>query len=211
LDEDGLDEIIERAKGKAEKLKPALEIVEKINLAPVLKNKIPMKYRNCTLENFEGGEKIITAIKMLKETGESIFLSGKTGSGKTHIAVAVFRESPDGSEFITAPELLLKIRGAFREGAGYTEEEIIDRYSSCPVLVLDDLGAEKTTEYSITTLFLIIDRRNRNCKRTIITSNLGLQEIEETLSARIASRLSDMRVVKINMPDYRKKRGAHVQ
>jgi DNA replication protein DnaC len=73
-------------------------------------------------------------------------------------------------------------------------------------LCLDDLGAEKTTEYAITTLYLIIDRRIRNEMQTIITTNLSLDEIEATLGARIASRLAEMKIIKINMPDYRKKR-----
>jgi DNA replication protein DnaC len=74
------------------------------------------------------------------------------------------------------------------------------------LLVLDDLGAEKTTEFAITTLYIIIDRRIRDAKRTIITTNLSLKEIEDKLDARIASRLSGMQNVKISMPDYRKKR-----
>lgn len=53
---------------------------------------------------------------------------------------------------------------------------------------------------------VFIDRKIRDAKRTIITTNLSLKEIEEKLDARIASRLSGMQNIKINMPDHRKRR-----
>jgi DNA replication protein DnaC len=139
-----------------------------------------------------------------------MFLSGKTGCGKTHLAVSVLREarvsSALGGYFITVPEMLMKIRAAFSSTSIETEEEIVKKFSDYEVLVLDDLGSEKTYEYSITTLFLILDRRDRYNKRTIVTSNLSLKEIEESLGARIASRLAGMNPIQINMQDYRKNR-----
>ena len=132
------------------------------------------------------------------------------GCGKTHLAVAMLRNAEihriSGAFFITVPEMLLKIRGAFSAGAEATEEEIVERFSGYEILILDDLGSEKTTEWSLTTLFLILDRRDRYCRRTIVTSNLSLREIEEILGARIASRLAGMNPIEILMPDLRKNR-----
>ena len=108
--------------------------------------------------------------------------------------------------FVTVPELLFEIRQTFKDDSFESEKSIVDKYSGVSLLVLDDLGAEKTTEWAESTLYLIIDRRNRDEKWTIVTSNLTLPEIEQTLGARIASRLSDMKVVNIKLPDYRKKR-----
>ena len=68
------------------------------------------------------------------------------------------------------------------------------------------MGAEKTTDWSITTLYIILDRRYRNNKPTLITTNLNLKEIENNLGSRIASRLSESLIVPINMLDFRKKR-----
>jgi len=87
-----------------------------------------------------------------------------------------------------------------------TEEEIVNFYSDMDFLIIDDLGAEKSTEFSITTLYIILDRRIRELKTTIITTNLSMSQIEEHLGARIASRLSEMKNIKINMPDHRKRR-----
>lgn len=172
---------------------------------------VGIRHQQCSFENYTGNDRLVETLRNEKEN--SIVLSGKTGCGKTHLAVSILREAGiydflHGAFFITAPEMLLKIRTAFSPTATESEEEIIKKFAGFELLVLDDLGAEKTTEYSITTLYLILDRRNRENRRTIVTTNLSLQDVEETLGARIASRLSDMKFIKINMPDHRKNRAA---
>lgn len=186
---------------------------------------IPTKYISSSFETFTGNEKLVNDCRAYKNGG--LVLYGNTGCGKTHLAVSIMRNRykinltelinmewkrdygymTESQIFKPVPDLLLKIRGAFKEGAEESEQQIIDKYSKVPLLVLDDLGSEKTSEYSITTLYIIIDRRDRELMPTIITTNLTPKEIEEKLGARIASRLSGMKNIKINMPDYRKKRG----
>lgn len=174
--------------------------------------RIPSRYLECSFDNFQGNDPLVRRVMASMDRDESLVLIGNTGCGKTHLAIAAMRRGVDTgrigprSAFITVPELLMKIRATFRDEARETEEEIIDRYSRYPFLVLDDLGAEKTTEFSIATLELIINRRVMEDILTIITTNLTLDEIEQKLSARIASRLSEMNCVKIAMPDYRKRR-----
>lgn len=207
--DDPLEKIIERvrATSPANLLSEPEEKIERKSTPYPKYCGVSKKYQDCTFDAYKGNDNLVKALRGIGE--ESVVLSGKTGCGKTHLAVAMMREykvSSIGALFITAPELLLKIRTAFSANATETEDEIIRHYADIEMLVIDDLGAEKTTEYSITTLYLIIDRRNRELKKTIITTNLTLQEIEETLGARMASRLSDMKVIKINMPDHRKNR-----
>lgn len=165
---------------------------------------VPKLYGDCALDNYHGNENLVNELRKEKE---NLVLRGNTGSGKTHLAIALLKmQALRDSRFVTVPDLLLKIRSSFNGGAE-TEGEIIKEFSSIPVLVLDDLGAEKTSEFAITTLYIILDRRIRDCRKTIITTNLSQGEIEQTFGARIASRLSCMENIKINMPDYRKKRG----
>jgi len=169
---------------------------------------LPKRYHGYGFGNFYGAPKLVEDLKNHMVNKSNIILSGATGSGKTHLAVSCLREfkTPDGALFITVPELLMKARGTFRENSDTTEEKLIQTYTSRQLLCLDDLGAEKNSDYAITTLYLIIDKRIAECRQTIITTNLTLQEIETTFGARIASRLSAMENIKINMPDYRKKR-----
>lgn len=170
---------------------------------------LPKRYHGYGFDNFYGAPKLVEDLKKHMASKANIILSGPTGSGKTHLAVACLREfkTTDGALFITVPELLMKARGTFRENSDTTEETLINTYTSRQLLCLDDLGAEKNSDYAITTLYLIIDKRIAECRQTIITTNLTLQEIDASFGARIASRLSSMENIKINMPDYRKRRG----
>lgn len=113
-----------------------------------------------------------------------------------------FNTPPFG--WVTIPELMLSLRSSFREGARQTEEEIISRYSDVTLLVLDDLGAEKSSDFAIQSLYLIIDRRYSREQQTIITSNLSLGEIAEKIGDRIASRIAGMcKVVELKGKDRR--------
>lgn len=183
-------------------------------------NGLPSAYKDCSFETYQGNDKLIKDLsELIRKNEDSIVLRGNTGCGKTHLAIAIAKkiftedsqvrgswETIPGTIFTTAPELLLKIRSAFREDAKQSEEQLIDYYSGCELLILDDLGSEKTSEFAVTTLYVIIDRRLRDCRKTIITTNMSQPEIEQTFGARIASRLSGMENIKINMPDYRKRR-----
>jgi DNA replication protein DnaC len=172
------------------------------------------RHEACSFETYQGKEKTVTACKEFIDNPADIVLTGVPGTGKTHLAVAILRELAVGKKiksetdacFIPVPELLAEIRASYRDGDP-DERDIIDRYSRLPFLVLDDLGAEKTTEWSITTLYLIIDRRYRNMRPTIITTNLSLEQIAVALSERISSRLASGKVLLLTGQDYRMKRG----
>lgn len=177
----------------------------------------------CSFENYQDGDKIKAACKEFLRSPFDLVLSGGAGSGKTHLAVAILRELVrlckilDGPKawcgddrkgcFVSVPELLAKIRATYSDPNG-DEEGLIDKYASVKYLVLDDLGAEKSTEWSISTLYLIIDRRYREMLPTIVTTNLTVDEIGQGLSRRIASRLSSGKVISIKAPDYRKRRAS---
>lgn len=168
--------------------------------APLKTIGIPSRFRSAT-------------VKRLESTTDSLYLTGPRGTGKTHMAAAIVRElvmdlTPSHSvswvQWISAPDLLLEIRNTFRDGSERSELSVIEQYSECDLLVLDDLGAEKTSEWSLQTLYTIIDRRYREERQTIITSNLSLDELAEKVDDRIASRLSELcRVVVLTGPDRR--------
>jgi len=214
----GLNEIIDRCKKKSEELNKSGVII-----FPVQENKqdqeysrisycgVEKKYQPCSFDNFQGGDRLKRTLRDMVVNGESVILCGGTGCGKTHLAVAmmgVYLETATiiDALFITTPDLLLEIRSSFTDKATMTEKELVERFSSRPFMVLDDLGAEKPTEHTIATLSLILDRRIRQERQTIITTNLTVEEIEAYTNARIASRISEMKNVTVKMPDYRKRR-----
>ncbi len=177
--------------------------------AAMTKAGVGRRFLDRSFETFQGGQKYATMARECAENPHDLVMWGTPGSGKTHLAVSILREvvRRGGSAlFVTVPELLLEIRNSFSRSEGTAEDEIISRYCAVPLLILDDLGAEKTTEYSITTLYLIIDRRYREEMPTVVTTNLSPPQIEHELGARIASRLAGMRIGEIKLPDFRKRR-----
>ncbi|MEW6557198.1 MAG: ATP-binding protein [Elusimicrobiota bacterium] len=173
------------------------------------------QHLNLTFENFEITPENEKACKVIKQYTEKpqggLCITGPCGIGKTHLVVSVARKlilSDKKCRFVSVPELLLEIRSIFDKRSVQTEEELIEEYVGYEYLFLDDFGAEKVTDWSLETLYLIIDRRLRNLKHElIITSNLDLNEISENLSDRIASRITEMcRVVKLVGKDWRLKK-----
>ena len=179
---------------------------------------IPERYKGKSLPSTQQGQRALVEVKK----GNSLFLTGIPGSGKTHLAVALlnewFAESMIDSEkgpfsskgqpvFLPAVELLLEIKESWRaeeSAQADSEKMILDKYSRKPLLVIDDLGAEKVSEWSRQVAYLLIDRRYRDCKQTIITSNLSIQALAGQLDARIASRISEMgSIIEMQNKDYR--------
>jgi len=145
--------------------------------------------------------------------GKSLYLWGPTGSGKTHLAIALMREDwiakPSRRPvFVKAPMMLLEIRKAFStppsEQTGDSEQAIINRYSTADLLVVDDIGTEKVSDWAIQTLSVIIDQRYSEMRRTLVTSNLSLEDLSNRIGDRTASRLYGMSaIVKLSGSDRR--------
>jgi DNA replication protein DnaC len=219
----------EQERKKKERARLEAEIRERQEHPEKILSKIGIgkRHLSCSFDSYQGGDKIKAACREFLNGPFDLVLSGGAGTGKTHLAVAILRElakagqlcreyineniyhitREDRGLFVSVPELLAKIRATYSD-SNSDEETLIDTYASVKYLVLDDLGAEKTTEWSITTLYLIIDRRYREMLPTIVTTNLSLDEIGQSLSRRIASRLASGKVITIKAPDYRAKRSA---
>lgn len=164
---------------------------------------LPARYREARLADFPARYRNLQG---------GLYLTGPAGTGKTRLAAAILRQvlveedtgGVFGPQFIEVPELLLDIRGTFRDGSERTEEGLLAEYANSDLLILDDLGAEKPTEWVTQTLYLLINRRYGSEKRTIITSNLGLSELGNRLGDRIVSRVAGMcQVVELTGKDRR--------
>jgi len=177
---------------------------------------LPERYRGKALPKTPQAKRAL--ISILKD--ESLFITGACGSGKTHLAVALMNawfadglkdvegkliQTKGQAVFLPAVELFLEIKQSF-DREGESEKTILDKYSDVSLLVIDDLGAEKVSDWSRMVLYLLIDRRYREMKQTIITSNLSQSELA-SIDDRIASRLSEMGLVlDLGKKDWRVKR-----
>ena len=121
-----------------------------------------------------------------------LVLMGGFGVGKTHLALAVFGELLDGGyrgRWERWVDALGWLRQGFDEGDwGYHDRLAV--LKSHPVLVLDDIGAEKATEWAQERLYDIVDFRHANNMPTVVTLNISLSQLG---NERVASRLKDRR------------------
>lgn len=174
---------------------------------------LPERYRGMTFETYTikpDKEPLLLRIKKFiePERNKGVYLYGTVGGGKTHLAVSCYQSLLGKRiKFVSVPELLLEIRQCFGKSRKESEQELLDKYAEYTYLFLDDFGAEKPSEYTIETLYLIIDRRYReNKNKMFVTSNLSLDKIGDTISDRIASRISEMcDVIKLDDFDHRVK------
>lgn len=127
-------------------------------------------------------QKLVITLKKGQAFSEGIFLHGETGSGKTHLLGCIANyliENNVDVAYIVYADLLDKIRETYNEGNTETESSILRRINSVSVLLVDDLGMEKNSEFAQKYLGQIIDHRYRNMLPTIITSNFTLPELKE--------------------------------
>ena len=120
----------------------------------------------------------------------NLLLFGGTGVGKTHISKAIAKKvAENGFDviYMSAPDLFTSL-----EKERFNQETPIEDINSimkCELLVIDDLGAEFTTSFTISALYNIINTRLLSDLPTIITANLSPSELKQRYSDRIASRL----------------------
>ena len=135
-------------------------------------------------------------------------LHGPYGAGKTHLAVAAASEREvrgDEVFFATVADLLDYLRSTFAPDSPIAHDDLLDRIRTADVLVLDDMGAERSTPFAEDKLFQIVGYRYEERLPTIITTSHRIEDIAAT-RPRIASRLQDPLVVTewpIEAPDYR--------
>ncbi len=148
-------------------------------------------------------------VKTFKEwNGESLMLWGEPGNGKTHLAAAIVNElSKKGYivVFQSVPELLQRIRSTFNSENKENETQIMRALLECDLLILDDIGAEKTTEWVEEKLFNIIDGRYRKELPTLYTSNLEPKELKHQVGKRSYDRMVETSLtVKNEAASYRR-------
>ena len=131
---------------------------------------------------------------------------GTYGCGKTHLALGVAQNLIHNHGlhvlFVTGADLLDSIRATFNTKNGEDVQSILGKYQSVPALILDDYGAEKSSEWAEEKLFQLLNHRHAKNSATVITTNLSLDQ----MPPRIRSRMKESKVVnyiKISAPDYR--------
>jgi len=200
--------------------------------------RIPPRYEHCTLGSFEPGSPSLAAAlekamafcsgypHLGDDEGLGLLFSGDNGVGKTHLAVGVLRELVETKgargQYWDFHELLREIKSSYDPETKTTELQVLEPVVETGVLLLDDLGAWKMTDWMNDTLFYILNSRYMAKRPTIITTNYQDVTREEALAAdplrrreflverigqRLRSRLMEMcLVVRLQGGDHRQAR-----
>lgn len=138
--------------------------------------------------------------------GRSLLIVGTTGTGKTHQAYGAIR-----SLLIAGVRLRWKATTAadlyaeLRPRPGHDGERELTDLARCPLLIIDDLGAAKNSEWTEEITMRLINRRYNEMLPTIITTNLGMAALRQHIGDRVASRLTEMSdKVILDGPDRRR-------
>jgi DNA replication protein DnaC len=143
-------------------------------------------------------------------TGPSLLMAGVVGAGKTHQAYGAVRALAGAGVGVrwratTAADLYAELRP--RAGAD-TERELA-AVARVPLLILDDLGAAKASEWTEEITYRLVNRRYNYCLPTLITTNLRIGDLRAHVGDRVASRLTQMTTrVEFDLVDRRRARAA---
>lgn len=194
--------------------------------------RIPKRYENCSFDNYhpQGPPTSPTFLSQAYALRDSkhlvdefpnievgvIFL-GPCGVGKTHLATAIsralIRQKGVSCLFYDFRDLLKEIQDSYNPVSKMTELVVLQPVYEADVLVLDELGASKPTDWVRDTMTQIINTRYNDKKITIFTSNYqdeaenpGEETLMDRVGVRLRSRLYEMcKVVQIKGEDYRLK------
>lgn len=195
------------------------------SLERVLKEKYEQMFRLCqlpratinwTFEGFDTSGPLEEAhdlsLQLAEERSDVKWLTfvGSVDVGKSHLAVAICRRwlaRGKPARYVLVPAMLEELRASYnREG----EHDILMKFlREVPLLVLDDLGTQKPTEWAMEKLMQIIDHRYVNGLHMVVTTNKSLESLPGDPDRRLGSRLlraEFARVVFIDAPEYRLRR-----
>jgi DNA replication protein DnaC len=198
--------------------------------------RIPPRYRHCNFEHFEpGGHASVLAAQekaiaycagypyTREDAGLGLLLTGDNGVGKTHLAIAVLQELALAKgvrgQFWDFHELIREIRNSYNPETKTSELQVLEPVIETDLLVLDDLGAWKMTDWMVDTLFYILNSRYLAQRASIITTNFvdidpqsarkdhsvrAKEYLVERIGNQLRSRLMEMCVViKMTGGDWR--------
>lgn len=129
----------------------------------------------------------------------NFILRGNTGSGKTHLALACANRVIDAGGTALYINVIDLFEDLVKRSNSKDVESVLAPYLAVDLLVLDDLGAETTSEFKLGQLQRLIEQRGIEGKHWIVTTNLELNDIEKRYGQRISDRLLDhARIFKVN-------------
>ena len=129
------------------------------------------------------------------DSGRGLWFTGDVGTGKTTLAMLVSRAALDAGRSVaiySLPRLLAEIRKTFDEGAERSHLDLLERLAAVDLLHVDDVGAERTSDWVLEQLYSIVNARYEDERAMVITTNLDHAELREQIGERTVSRLIEI-------------------
>ena len=130
------------------------------------------------------------------DAGEGMWFQGDVGTGKTSLAMLISKaaqEAGRSAAIYSVPRLLADVKETFEKDTGGSYSDLFRDLCELDLLQLDDLGAERRTEWVLEQLYSIVNERWQAKRSIIVTTNLtDLDELREQVGARTVSRLTEI-------------------
>lgn len=200
---------IDEQEYKIQKRKHFKDVINKL----YKQNYIERRYQNLNFTNFyiNSGNEI--AVKVAKDyTNKSIskiqnkglIITGESGIGKTHLAASIANKLIENDKIVLMGRLatlLDMIKETFRDNTK-SENELIELYSNVDMIIIDDLGTEKISQWALEKLYTIIENRNQNKLPIIITTRFDKKGLIERFSQSQDEQLVDAIISKLYQMCY---------
>lgn len=121
-----------------------------------------------------------------------LILCGSYGTGKTHLAAAIVNEVTDQGVSALFNTYIGHLEAIKKEFGSNNERTYLDKMYEVELLVLDDVGKERISEWSESVMFDVINNRYENMRPILITTNLNAKQLEEYFGGAVYSRLIEM-------------------
>ena len=166
---------------------------------------IPRKYRNTSFDRapvtdmpgpqVQVVKRFVREIEENLDAGRGLWFYGSVGTGKTTLAMLVSQAALDAGRSVaiySLPRLLAEIRATFETDSEGSYVDFLDRLAAVDLLHVDDVGAERTSDWVLEQLYAIVNARYEDERSVIITTNLERDELVEQIKERTVSRLEEM-------------------
>lgn len=179
-----------RQEEEFEKKRKQMERIERLKKNSLMDE----KFKSCSFDTVSVTDSNRRQLKVCKRYAEKfgemlaknqgLLLYGDVGTGKTHFACCIGNYVMEHLSTVFATSLIKILQKAKSFRDADDEEAYISRLNYADLLILDDLGAERSTDYALEIVYNVIDSRYRSGKPMIVTTNLTLDEMRDTPDLR---------------------------